>query len=250
MERSFPRLEDAAGWMECPSTRLMGAEYNGQLNRDEVLHWWQHVVHRDNTTVTPRPNQLKRAPGWDTLRGTSPALQKRGTMDRTSEFVAYGLPKSFAGPRVLERESWTSMMRKEIALGHGLRWTGEPWIEVGTFQPNSRNALSTSDNLAKSVSTRLEGEVEDLAGRLVSGIRGQRFVEEPPMRITIDGVPIDVVTRRCGPLAAAGFHTVENALVIVATCEVRPIIPIDLTHICDLEPYRSGIETDLPRRGA
>lgn len=163
-------------------------------------------------------------------------------------FVPYGLAR-WPGIRVLERESHRGEVPKEIALGHGLRWSDAAWVEVATFHPDDTASAMPNEHWTLKIQARLESEAEERA-------HSQRSRDIPAgepvlcvdTSLIADGQRVSAETWRLGELRCCAFSASVGSLVMVTWIGEWPRDARDLVPITDLTEYRVGLQTDLPRR--
>lgn len=183
---------------------------------------------------------------------------RRQTSTRTAEveiptrppFVAYGLGDSFAGPRILERWSRRGTVAKEIALGHGHRWSDQPWLEVATVNPVLVPEFYPQQMWDRRVRSRLESEREELTGRrLWHRTSGSGTEDADAVRVKVStGELLEFPLQHLGPLSCGAAASTEGALIVITWLGPWSTQGLDLKRVETLEPYVLGLEQDRHRR--
>lgn len=138
------------------------------------------------------------------------------------------------GPRYVAFHAHRHGRLREVTLGHGTRWSAQPWVEVTSFEPDS--VRNHPDELAKAASEHLEGLVNDFR------VRGLR--QEPTGERSLDHLECIVAGQRVEYVSAlsdrgitvGALITPDSRGVLVAWTGSTPPASLEPTH--DLEPYR------------
>ena len=165
-------------------------------------------------------------------------------------FVTYGLGDAYAGPGVLERWSRRGSVALEIALGHGLRWSDEPWLEVATLNPALVPEFYPQQVWSRRVRARLESEQDELIGRHLWDRRVEQPVDHTHVaRVKVSGGEhLEFPLQHLGPLSCGATMSSEGALIIMTWVGRWHSDDLELQRIQLLEPYIQGLERDRQRR--
>jgi len=163
--------------------------------------------------------------------------------------LAYGL-LHWQGALVLERESQQAGRLALVALGHGLRWTEDCWIEVAVHQPGSKLALSHPAILVTAVDHRLDLEAGERRARgLPGGAPLHWRLEEQPVEVRVDGRPLPLAVRGGGDLRS-GAVRFAGAVLMITSYRCPDWDGLPLSRVSDLTPYLLGAVADVKRRQA
>lgn len=161
--------------------------------------------------------------------------------------LAYGIAH-WHGPLVLERESQQAGRPSLVALGHGLRLTEAPWIEVAVHQPGSRLAASHPAILVTAVTHRLDQEAAERRARgMPSRPDGSWEPSAQTFTVDVDGEPMPLPALYGGELRSGALR-LGDAVLMITSYRYPDWDGMSLVHVSDLTPYVLGALKDVHRR--